>query len=108
MAFEDTEKRFEEDIETYLLTEGGYVKGSQANYDKEKAIDIHQLIEFIQETQQKAWVRYNKTYGEQAPKQLYKRLNDEIDSNGLLHVLRNGITDRGVKLKIAFFRRNPL
>ncbi|WP_200411811.1 type I restriction endonuclease subunit R [Virgibacillus salexigens] len=104
MAFEDTEKRFEEDIETYLLTGGGYVKGNQANYDKEKAIDIHQLIEFIQETQQKAWVRYNKIYGEQAPKQLYRRLNDEIDSNGILHVLRNGITDRGVKLKIAFFK----
>lgn len=104
MAFEDTEKRFETDIETYLLTEGGYVKGTQENYDKERAIDITQVIEFIKETQEKAWARYKKIYKDEAPKKLYKRLNDEIDTNGLLHVLRHGITDRGVKLKIAAFR----
>lgn len=104
MAFEDSEKRFEEDIETYLLTEGGYVKGDQSNYDKERAIDLNQLIDFIKETQEKEWTRYEKIYGEEAPKKLYKRLNDEIETNGLLHVLRHGITDRGVKLKIASFR----
>ena len=104
MAFEDTEKRFEEDIETYLLTEGGYVKGNQSNYDKDRAIDISQLINFIQETQEKAWLRYQKIYGDEAPRKLYKRLNDEIDTNGLLHVLRYGISDRGVKLKVTAFR----
>jgi len=104
LAFEDTEKRFEEDIETYLLTEGGYVKGNQSNYDKDRAIDISQLINFIQETQEKAWLRYQKIYGDEAPRKLYKRLNDEIDTNGLLHVLRYGISDRGVKLKVTAFR----
>ncbi|MFD2657940.1 type I restriction endonuclease subunit R [Gracilibacillus thailandensis] len=104
MAFEDTEKRFEEDIETFLLTEGGYVKGDQSNYDKERAIDLTQLINFIQETQENAWLRYQKIYGDEAPRKLYKRLNDEIDTNGLLHVLRYGISDRGVKLKVAAFR----
>ncbi|WP_270578096.1 type I restriction endonuclease subunit R [Caldibacillus thermoamylovorans] len=104
MVFEDNEKRFESDIETYLLTEGGYSKGDQSNYDKERAIDINQLVYYIQETQKRAWTRYEKIYKEEAINRLYKRLNDEIETNGLLHVLRYGITDRGVKLKIASFR----
>lgn len=103
-AFQDNEKRFEEDIETYLLTEGGYTKGSQQNYDKERAIDLDQLLQFIQETQEKSWKRYVQNYGEDAPRKLYKRLNDEIETNGLLHVLRNGISDRGAKIKIAAFK----
>jgi type I restriction enzyme, R subunit len=104
LVFEDNEKRFESDIETYLLTEGGYSKGDQSNYDKERAIDINQLVYYIQETQKRAWTRYEKIYKEEAINRLYKRLNDEIETNGLLHVLRYGITDRGVKLKIASFR----
>ncbi|MCU1807608.1 DEAD/DEAH box helicase family protein [Cytobacillus firmus] len=104
MTIQDNEKRFEEDIEYYLLSSGGFVKGNQKNYDKEKAIDINQLIEFIKETQEKAWTRYEKIYQAEAEKKLYKRLNDEIETNGLLYVLRNGITDRGVKLKVASFR----
>ena len=34
------EKRFESDIETYLLAEGGYTKGTMETYDKTKAIDF--------------------------------------------------------------------
>ncbi|WP_071395072.1 type I restriction endonuclease subunit R [Bacillus tuaregi] len=104
MTIQDNEKRFEEDIESYLLSNGGYVKGDQTNYYKEKAFDINQLIGFIKETQEKAWTRYEKIYQADSEKKLYKRLNDEIETNGLLHVLRHGITDRGVKLKVASFR----
>lgn len=96
--------RFESDIETYLLTEGGYSKGDQSNYDKERAIDINQLVAYIKETQERAWTRYEKIYKDEAINKLYKRLSDEINTNGLLHVLRYGITDRGIKLKIASFR----
>jgi hypothetical protein len=40
---ETTEKRFEQDIESYLINEGGYIKGGQATYDKSKAIDLFLL-----------------------------------------------------------------
>ena len=49
------EKNFEADIEQYLLTEGGYIKGNQATYDKEKAIDLDTLIRFIKDSQPKVW-----------------------------------------------------
>ena len=45
------EKNFEADIERYLITEGGYVKGNQDTYDKERAIDMPVLISFIEKTQ---------------------------------------------------------
>lgn len=47
------EKNFEADIEQYLLTKGGYTKGSQATYDKEKAIDLDTLIRFVKDSQPK-------------------------------------------------------
>lgn len=98
------EKRFEQDIETWLLTNGGYTKGDLATYDRKKAIDMPKLIEFIKATQPKQWDRYVNTYKGEAEKKLYKRFNEEVEANGLLHVIRHGINDRGIKLNIAYFR----
>lgn len=93
---ETTEKRFEQDIETYLISEGGYIKGSQATYDKAKAIDMHLLRTFIANTQGKAWERYNKIYGADTESQLYKRFSEEVDAKGLIHVLRGTALRIGV------------
>lgn len=101
---QDNEKRFEEDIESYLLTHGGYTKGTQINYDKKQAVDIQELIAYIEATQEKEWKKYVRNYGADAPSKLFKRLSQEINTNGLLHVLRHGISDRGTRLKIASFR----
>lgn len=98
------EKRFEEDIEHFLLTSGGYIKGDMRTYDREKAIDMPKLIEFIKATQPKQWERYLRTYKDEAEKKLYKRFNEEVEMHGLLHVIRYGINDRGVKLRVAYFR----
>ncbi|MDE7433171.1 MAG: DEAD/DEAH box helicase family protein [Lachnospiraceae bacterium] len=99
-----TEKRFEQDIETYLLSEeGGYIKGSMATYDKSNAIDLLLLKTFIHNTQPKAWDRFCKVYGAEADKQLYKRFDEEVQAKGLIHVLRKGIKDRGIELKFCYF-----
>lgn len=58
------EKQFESDIERYLLTEGGYTKGTQATYDRVRALDLDTLIRFISTTQPKQWARYERQYGE--------------------------------------------
>ncbi len=98
------EKRFEEDIESFLLSSGGYIKGNQATYNRNWAIDMPTLIQFMKATQPKEWERYVRNYKEEAEKKLYKRFNEEVEAHGLLHVLRNGINDRGVKLRVAYFR----
>ena len=46
---ETKEKNFENDIEAYLLSHG-YRKGTMATYDKQRAIDMPVLVEFIQAT----------------------------------------------------------
>ena len=61
---ETKEKNFEQDIESWLLTEGGYVKGNMWTYDKRRAIDMPVLIQFIEATQPKQWERYKNIYGE--------------------------------------------
>ena len=47
---ETKEKNFEQNIESWLLTEGGYVKGNMWTYDKKRAIDMPVLIQFIEAT----------------------------------------------------------
>lgn len=98
------EKNFEQDIETYLLNEGGYIKGNQSTYDKKRAIDMPTLLQFIQSTQPKVWQRYVNLYGEKSSDQLYKVFQQDVANYGLVHVLRNGIKDRGVAIKFCYFK----
>lgn len=104
MTVDYRERRFEEDIEHFLLTEGGYTKGDMSTYDRAKAIDMPKLIEFIKTSQPREWKRYERTYKDEAESRLYKRFNESVEMHGLLHVLRNGINDRGIRLKLAYFK----
>ena len=112
---ETNEKRFEYDIEEYLITEGGYEQfvGQKHDapsgvsmwihnrqHDVERCIYMDVLIEFIEKTQPKVWEKYKKYYGDTAPDRLYMRLEKVISEEGLLYVLRNGVTDMGHKFKI--------
>ena len=97
------EKNFENDIEAYLLNSGGYEKGNQHTYDKTKAIDMPVLLSFIEKTQPKTWQRYKNVYGEKAEKQLYNIFQQNVSDYGLIHVLRNGIKDRGIEIRFAYF-----
>ena len=110
-----SEKRFESDIERFLISDaGGYEQFSYLNpnghrihkyvYDKEKALYPEVLIHFIAKSQPKAWARYQKYYGEDAPEKLYRRLENSINENGLVHVLKYGIEDMGIKLKVCYFK----
>ena len=112
---DQSEKRFEQDIESFLISEkGGYEQFSYVNpdghrihkyeYDKERGIYLEVLVNFIMKTQPKQWARYVKYYGEDAPEKLYRRLEDCIAENGLVYVLKHGIKDMGIDLKVCFFK----
>lgn len=98
------ERRYEEDIESYLVSKGGYTRGNQKTYEADKAMDLSKLVAFIEKTQPKEWGKYQRIYGVDSVKRLYKRLNESVNMHGMLYVLRHGIEDRGVKLKMAAFR----
>jgi len=97
------EHKLEADIEQYLLSEGGYIKGAQSTYDKEKALDLDTLIRFIKDSQPKAWEKYERKYGASSKGQLYKTIQKDVSKYGLIHTLRTGIDDFGIKIKLCFF-----
>lgn len=98
------ERNFEADIEQWLITEGGYTKGDQTTYNKERAIDMVTLIKFIALTQPKQWDRYQRKYGDKTESHLYRVFQEHVERYGLIWVLRNGIDDLGIKLKMCYFR----
>ena len=109
-----SEKRFERDIESYLITKGGYEQFNgqdpdgnwvhNRKHDLDRCIYLDVLCEFIAKTQPKEWAKYVKYYGDNAPMKLYNRLEQTINNEGLIHVLRNGIVDMGVRLKLCYFK----
>ena len=98
------ECKFEEDIEAYMLSAGGYTKGDLKTYDRAKALDMPKLISYIEKAQPNEWKRYNAIYGSDSENKLYKRIDESVKMHGLLYVLRHGIKDRGVTLKFASFK----
>ena len=100
---ETKEKRFEADIEQYLLTKGGYEKATMDGYDKKRAINMSVLIEFIEKTQPKVWAKYQSLYGAESEKQLYKIFQKNVADFGLVHVLRKGIKDKGLEIRFVYF-----
>jgi len=100
-----TESAFEAAIEAHLLS-NGWAPGAASSYRREVGLDTAMLFEFIGATQMKAWNRLVALHGgpDQAQAKFAKRLAAEIDSRGTIDVLRRGVDDLGVKIRLAFFK----
>lgn len=102
--FDVKERRFEEDIEAHLIAQGGYQKGNPKQFDRKLALDKKVFLSFIKNSQPKAWKRYEKIYGAESEKQVIDRFCREVKMVGLLRVLRQGFTDRGIKFRAVFWK----
>lgn len=102
--FDVKEKRFEEDIESYLCSAGGYTKGNPSTYDRNIALDKNTFLTFIKSSQPKIWERFKKIYGADSEKQMLDRFCREVKMVGLLRVLRQGFTDRGIKFRAVYWK----
>ena len=99
-----TETNFEEHIEQRLL-ESGYKKcDSKKEYDKTLCLIPTQLIEFIQETQPKQYQKLTEQYGDDTNTKLTKRISEQIESKGVIEVLRKGVKDRGNTFKLVYLQ----
>ena len=103
-----TERRFEEEIEYYLLNIGKekdrYIKGNPQNYNRELAMDTGAVIDFIKSTQSKEWTLLTKRHGALVEQNFLKRLDNELKRRGMIDVLRHGIDDTGVSFKLSYFK----
>lgn len=99
-----TEKRFEEDIESFFLSPaGGYTKGT-ASYDAELGLYVDILMEFIQKTQPKEWARFENANKVNPVRKFCLALNTACDTDGLIHVLRHGFKHRGITFRRCYFK----
>lgn len=98
------EKRFEEDIETFLVSEeGGYTKSTDT-YDPKCGLYVNTLINFIQETQPKEWARFENANKVNPVNKFIQAFNLACDADGLIHVLRHGFKHRGITFRVCYFK----
>ncbi|MCM1235864.1 MAG: DEAD/DEAH box helicase family protein, partial [Ruminococcus flavefaciens] len=67
-------------------------------------MDTETFLKFIKTSQPKQWERYEKIYGLDSEKQIVERFCREVKMAGLLQVLRQGFTDRGIKFRAVYWQ----
>src|SRR3989338_2865475 len=98
------ERAFETAIEDYLTAKGGYIKGNAKDFVRGIALDTNTLFTFLKESQPTEWKKLSSVHGIEIESKFLQRLTKELDSRGMLDVLRHGIIDYGVRFKLAFFK----
>lgn len=99
-----SENTFETAIADHLVHEGGWSRGDASLFDRELALFPQTVIAFLKKTQADAFEKLTKVHGKQVEQKLIQRLVKELELHGMLHVLRHGFTDYGVRFRMAFFK----
>jgi type I restriction enzyme R subunit len=99
-----TERAFETYVEEILLTRGGWTHGTNAEWDKERALFPAQVFAFLEETQPKLWREMRALHAEGLEALLLATLVKELDAKGSLHVLRHGFKFYGKTFRLAYFQ----
>ncbi|MFE3247988.1 type I restriction endonuclease subunit R [Streptomyces sp. NPDC059209] len=91
------------------MTERGWREARPQAYNADIGFDTDELFAFIEQTQPDEWKELLSVYGgsyTEAQRGFAQRLDKAISEDGLLTVLRNGLKDRGVRLRVAYFKPN--
>ncbi|OSC75335.1 restriction endonuclease subunit R [Streptomyces sp. BF-3] len=91
------------------MCERGWRETRPEDYQADIGLDSDELFTFIRETQIDEWNDLLAVYGNnvnEAQRGFAQRLDRAISDDGLLTVLRNGVKDRGVRLRVAYFKPN--
>ncbi len=99
-----TENTFEAAIEASLLEQGGYVQGYSKDFDPQLGLFPKYVVNFLKDSQPREWAKLSTIHKDQVESKVIHRLTKELELQGILHVLRKGFTDYGVKFKMAYFK----
>jgi type I restriction enzyme R subunit len=109
-----TEKIFEDELCTHLAAHGWTVLThlqDARSYDRERALFPDDLLGFVQDTQPKEWEKFKRWHNGQSEAMFVKRVAEQLDKHGTLHLLRHGFKDRDAKFVLCQFkpahRKNP-
>lgn len=98
-----TEKALESYLEQ-MLAEGGWLPGTNAEWDKARALFPARVLAFIEATQPKLWADMVAQHGSNLQAMLLDALGKELDIKGSLHVLRHGFKFYGKLFRLAYFK----
>lgn len=104
MPGQTTERAFETYVEEILLTTGGWKSGSNADWDKERALFPAQVFAFIQQTQPDLWEQMKTLHASGLEPLLLTTLVKELDTKGSLHLLRHGFKFYGKTFRLGHFK----
>jgi type I restriction enzyme, R subunit len=106
------ERLLEDDITAHLVAYGGYrvcKVGTdpewRAEFDPLLGLDTRELFAFIEETQRVEWERLVKAHGGDDPlarRRFVQRLTQQIDERGTVDVLRHGVRDQNVEIRLSY------
>ena len=92
MAFTNTkESGLEALIVEWLVEQNGYEQGTNADYNRDYAIDETRLFHFLQDTQPDSLEKLGIFKSDVKKNQFLNRLQGEIAKRGIIDVLRNGV-----------------
>ncbi|MCP9793437.1 type I restriction endonuclease subunit R [Vulcanococcus limneticus Candia 3F8] len=101
------EVAFEKEVCENLGSHGWlYEDGAAAHYNRKLALYPPDLIAWLEESQKELWDTYRQKNGSKAEANLLQRIREQLDLQGTLDLLRNGIEVMGLPkaLKLAEFK----
>jgi len=104
MTAQTTERAFETYVEEMLLTTGGWKPGSNAEWDKARALFPARVFSFLRQTQSDLWKEMEDLHEAGLEPLLLSTLVRELDAKGSLHVLRHGFKFYGKTFRLGYFK----
>lgn len=103
-----TEAGFEGLITKDLLDHGGWQLGHPKKYDSILGLYPEDVISFVVGTQPEVWGKLVDIAGSKdlAAESLLNRLARQLTKRGTVEVLRNGITEKNLRVRLCYFRPN--
>jgi type I restriction enzyme R subunit len=105
------ERALEDEVTAHLAANGyNAVKWGNRDprdFDPVRALDATELTVFLEATQPDEWTQLKKLHGGTPASALtafLDRLTQELDKRGTVDVLRHGVIDLGVTVKLAYFK----
>ena len=105
MKTDTSEKGLETLITNYLCdtaTGNSFVLRQHPQYNRTECVDEDLLFDFLQSTQEKEVQKLQAIHGSNYRSKVLYRLNNQIKLIGIIEVLRKGITDNNIKLKLFY------
>lgn len=92
---------------TEAMVVSGWLTGAARHYERQVGLDTSEVFAFIGATQPDEWAKLLAYHGNDpdvAQQHFAQHLAKQIDERGPLDVLRRGVKDKGVLMRLAYFK----